>query len=356
MKISGNKILTLSVTDSLSTCPALRHLYLHQNPIDKAPSYHVIIPALLPQITHLDGKKIDLTAVKTVSNSMILEAASVLTQLSEEMEEERRFEMSIFDAEPDFGDVPEPTQSSFPDTGSELTFGHDMVLAGSASISIRRRKNRVRQDLEDETPLNFLERAALEPDIKVTSFLSDGEESRNMYHSLTPLGSPESKRPLSSQRPVSSPEQLNASRPQSVVPIESHQRGKLTRKNSGFSPPLQVVHVEEALLSRPKTVFLPAHKFDSVSGELSSSSESEEEASFGGCYLSEGEDNVGRSRSHRSEKLGLKLGIDLDSSLLAISDWAKHMEESEDSDDSEASPLSRRAMVLSRERILSMVK
>ena len=364
LKISGNRITSLSITDSLSTCPQLRHLYLHQNPIDKAPNYQLVVPAILTQLTHLDGKRVDRETIRLVSHSMILEAASALTLISEEMEEERRLEMSIFDAEPEFGEVPDPSPHPFPDTGSELTYGNNMVLAGSASIAIRRRKNRALLEAEEETPLSFLERAAMEPDMRVVPFLVDGgrvddpEEEGAAIDFQSPTR--DSKRPLSAQSPPSYPQQLNSSRPPSGIPNKdppSQSKRLIRRKSSGFSPPLQVVHVEDAFVVRPPAVHSAPQQF--VSQEYSMSSDSDDDAVVpaGSSKLS-GTGGVRRARSSRSGNggVGQRMGIDLEHSLLAIADWARSMGDSDDSDCSQRSPVSRRATVLSRETILSMVR
>jgi hypothetical protein len=56
----------------------------------------------------------------------------------------------------------------------------------------------------------------------------------------------------------------------------------------------------------------------------------------------------------------MSLGFDLGGSLLAIADWARGMEESDESDGAEASPVPRRVAtsnsILTRETIESMVR
>ena len=105
----------------------------------------------------------DSLARQHVSNGMILEAASAMQLEQEELDDERRMEMAMMGDDYMFGFSDTPagcagggagggsyTSSSstvatpglLPDTGSELTHGSSVVLAGSmASAMMRRRRN-----------------------------------------------------------------------------------------------------------------------------------------------------------------------------------------------------------------------
>jgi hypothetical protein len=74
----------------------LQHLSLKGNLIAQIPNYSAIIAFLLPRIRSIDGKSIDNEATKKVSNGMILEAASLMSVMNEELEDEKRVEESIF--------------------------------------------------------------------------------------------------------------------------------------------------------------------------------------------------------------------------------------------------------------------
>ena len=191
LHLCGNKLFDISIGDALSSCPLLRRLDLSRNPITRAPHYRVVMASLITSLEELDGSAVDPNAASNVSNVMVLEAASAMHMVSEEMDDERRFEMSIMGAtEPlsymslgtsifadhasltggsgmghscsavDFG-VMAPmvaTSSSsssmhspnhamhahsiIPDTGSLLTHGSTVVLAGNMAAAMRQRKRK----------------------------------------------------------------------------------------------------------------------------------------------------------------------------------------------------------------------
>lgn len=108
----------------------------------------------------LDGSDVDRCAKSKVSNSMILEAASAMQLESEEMDDERRLEMEMMmefgDAcvikSTDFGSTPAEQQAhgnghsargggaSMLDTGSDLTHGSAVSLAGGMAMAMRQRR------------------------------------------------------------------------------------------------------------------------------------------------------------------------------------------------------------------------
>jgi hypothetical protein len=237
----------------------LRRLTLFQNPIERAPNYKLVVPALLPQLTHLDGRGIDKVTVAKVSNSMILEAACALSLLEEELEDEQRFELAVFNAESDFGcdpskDIFDPSLglSALPDTGSELTYGSDLVLAGSASNAIRRRKNKT-SGVVEESPLSILDhahhaRVPFEAEGDVTQQfagmwdLAKARQVPSASREIAAVDVTSQERPSSARSSAPSPRQINASRPQSAVAYGSQ---AIFRKQALNSPPLKVVHIDE---------------------------------------------------------------------------------------------------------------
>lgn len=101
---------------------------------------------MIPQIEFLDSMLVDHNAKNKISNGMILEAASAMQLEQEELDDERRMEMAIlgdeFNTAMGFTPMNDslPANDSdhsrghgpgvFPDTGSDLTHGSAVVLAG----------------------------------------------------------------------------------------------------------------------------------------------------------------------------------------------------------------------------------
>jgi hypothetical protein len=108
---------------------------------------------MIPQLVSLDSMSVDQSSKSKISNGMILEAASAMQLEQEELDDEKRMEMAILgdefntamgyvaSAEPSASEFTERTpqnrlQGVFPDTGSDLTHGSSVVLAGdSLSLS-----------------------------------------------------------------------------------------------------------------------------------------------------------------------------------------------------------------------------
>lgn len=82
----------------------------------------------------LDGKPVDPDAAKKVNNGMILESAAELRVNEEDLDDEMRLESEILESKPAAAD-------GIPDTGSELTHGSSVVLAGNVAAAVRRRRN-----------------------------------------------------------------------------------------------------------------------------------------------------------------------------------------------------------------------
>lgn len=334
LRMSANRVCSLSVTDALSTCPKLAHLSLDLNPIHSAPNYTLVVAALLPQLISLDGHEVDRS--NKVSHAMVLDTAAALSIIEDEMAEELRMERVIFQ--------PDDVLPVGSDADSELTYGASESLAGSAASAVRRRRARMREVGEmsiggsSESVLHLLDRA----------LSSNGKGKDEVRHEslLTHVPQEGPRRPVSaSVRPSSSaslesPRQINASRPQS----QSNRRTYSTF----LCEPLRIVHIDE----ERQRVMPMARSRDSRDGDGSGSEEDEDR---------QGGENLGRA-----------LGFDLTGSLAAIEEWARELGDSDDSGDTpddtpNATPRARtRAVpktgrceapgsVLSRADILSMV-
>lgn len=159
--------MDMAAADTLSTCPKLTTLTLRGNPISRTPNYAKVVATLIPTLTKLDGVAVCTLAASRASNSMILEAASHIRLMEEEMEDERRMEMEMFEG---MGGFEEQNQSGYSgggnqvrssvnstgkdsvnssvDTGSELTYGsNSTVLAGSMASALRQRRSNNNPDV-----------------------------------------------------------------------------------------------------------------------------------------------------------------------------------------------------------------
>jgi hypothetical protein len=88
LNLNSNKLSDISIADALSSCPNLHSLQLALNPICQAPHYRLVIASLIGNLKILDGLPVDPTAQKKVTSIMILEAASAMSALAEEREDE----------------------------------------------------------------------------------------------------------------------------------------------------------------------------------------------------------------------------------------------------------------------------
>jgi hypothetical protein len=165
--LSGNKIADLSFGGVLSSCPNLRSLFLSRNPIEKAHQYRAVVAYLIPSVEMLDGSPIDTNAALKVTASTLTDFTAALSVIEDEMDDEDRLENEIFASlNKDNG----PTASinsacrpgtaaghntttggsmeGLPDTGSELTHGSAIVLAGNVAAAMRRRRNQQNSSME----------------------------------------------------------------------------------------------------------------------------------------------------------------------------------------------------------------
>ena len=164
LKLSGNNIASIGVADELNSCPNLKSLFLSRNPVEKSPQYRLVISSLITGLEKLDGVPVDRSKAAKVTNSMLLEAADALKLAEEEADDEERLMMDMqMDLEAEIGgnvggSVSQqqqqqqqqqvqaqaagggsPSRGVEPDTGSELTHGSTVVLAGNMAAAMRRR-------------------------------------------------------------------------------------------------------------------------------------------------------------------------------------------------------------------------
>ena len=176
MDLSRNEILDVSIGDTLSTCPNLTSLKLVLNPICRTPDYRLIIASLISTLCILDDSAVDSMAFEKVSSAMVSEAASAVSVIREEIEDERRLKLSRLQkgkgevglsrkknttllSNDDCHDYMEKERwtetaelqvtsseevdevgGGISDTGSLLTHGSTVVLVGSMASAMRQRK------------------------------------------------------------------------------------------------------------------------------------------------------------------------------------------------------------------------
>ena len=146
--------------DDLSSCAKLKTLFLQRNPISKIRNYRLIIPSLITGLVMLDGTRVDPSAVKKVTHGMMLEAASELRAIDEDIDDEGRLEQELSmqlstnnnsnnynlkhsSKQQVLQSLPPSRRivdGAVPDTGSELTHGSSVVLAGNMAAAVRRRR------------------------------------------------------------------------------------------------------------------------------------------------------------------------------------------------------------------------
>lgn len=184
--MTGNKLTDISIGDALSSCPKLKSLFLSRNPIARAPNYRIIISSLISSLEMLDGTPVDHQSSRSrVTNGMILEAAGAMREMEEDLEDEARLEGLILERAPidEFegnnneikagGRFNNPSLTSSPfkssrnseqrnsnyslDTGSDLTHGSSVVLAGNMIAGMRKRRNKIAEDAAGEGNLTILD-------------------------------------------------------------------------------------------------------------------------------------------------------------------------------------------------------
>lgn len=158
----------------LSSCPKLRSLFLSRNPVEKLSKYRSVVAFLLSGVEMLDGTPLDTSHVAVYSSSLMDEAQEELNLIQEEIDDELRlFEDAIGPTDGDnsflmpIGTSPrlQRGQDNLPDTGSELTHGSAVVLAGNMAAAMRKRRvggdsaNGLLVEDEKETALDMLDSA-----------------------------------------------------------------------------------------------------------------------------------------------------------------------------------------------------
>ena len=160
LNLSGNNLSDISIADALSSCPKLSALFLGRNPIERAPNYRLVIASLIPSLERLDGSPIDAAAQRKVSHGMVLEAAFAMHQADEALDDERRIEGDLLEPNAAVRDGASQGRAevsagmqhqgayrgTIPDTGSELTHGSAVVLAGNVAAAMRKRRSSVKLD------------------------------------------------------------------------------------------------------------------------------------------------------------------------------------------------------------------
>lgn len=182
LNLRGNNVSDISVGDTLSTCSQLTALTLAQNPIEKAPKYRLVVAALIPQLKFLDGSPVDQQAKAKVTNGMILEAASAMQIEMEEMDDEKRFELSLMETDNTIDIYHNKSNGeavkivdAVSDSDSNLTHGSVVVLAGGMAHAMRqRRKNKNGKITVENSAL-----AALDQVNKLSLSKSDSNDSTN---------------------------------------------------------------------------------------------------------------------------------------------------------------------------------
>lgn len=154
--------MELHSMDTLSSCPNLHSLCLSRNPLCKLPNYRAVISSLIPSLKNLDHKPLERVGSSKQCNGMILEAAATMQLYQEELEDEQRLEMMLFEDTPEIvptqgsvsgGGSARPLTSSgralavtaapkaSDENGSELTYGmNNTVLAGNMAHALRLRR------------------------------------------------------------------------------------------------------------------------------------------------------------------------------------------------------------------------
>jgi hypothetical protein len=110
---------------------------------------------LIPQLNVLDGSALDKNAASAVTHAMILDASTNLRGLQEALEDEQRLEDNLTDSrtpntrtKEHANPIDNPSSAvgllnasiESADTGSELTHGSSVVLAGGVAAAMRRRR------------------------------------------------------------------------------------------------------------------------------------------------------------------------------------------------------------------------
>ena len=166
LNLSGNRIADVSFGVVLGSCPSLRSLFLSRNPIERVAQYRGVVAYMIPSLEMLDGTPVDANTSAKITQSTLLDVTTTLSLIEEEMDDEDRLEQEI--SAMVLGNNPTSNSSSaplssgiaanpskllpptssvyssleiIPDTGSELTHGSAVVLAGNVAAAMRKRRN-----------------------------------------------------------------------------------------------------------------------------------------------------------------------------------------------------------------------
>ena len=225
--LSGNNIFSISLADELNSCPQLKQLFLGRNPITRAENYRLVMAYLIPQLDRLDGTPVNKAEAAKVTNNMVLETASELRELQEELEEEERTLNSLQNTgsgsnhgsmqslqggangqnmstslettgnermSPREYKKASASMGGVPDTGSELTHGSTVVLAGNMAAAMRRRsRNNVNNNSNNNNGSSNNSRPSSGPAIEdITSDIWHGEGDITASYLSQPLNGGES--------------------------------------------------------------------------------------------------------------------------------------------------------------------
>jgi hypothetical protein len=201
-------------------------LSLQRNPIASVPHYRAIISSLIPLIERLDGIPVDPTASQKVTHTMVLEAASIASTL----QRDRSTHSSHYEKESTYSSICDASAGNLPDTGSELTHGSHIVLAGNAASAIRRRHDS-RADSEHSTvsnPLDLFDSMLLGETLSSSSsaFFKEGDitDLVSVGDNHTVSGSPDRR---AQRRPSSTGTWVNPSSNASSVITKTSQKNDL---------------------------------------------------------------------------------------------------------------------------------
>lgn len=217
LNLSNNRIADLTFGVVLASCPKLRSLFLNKNPIERLSKYRAVVSYLLTGLDMLDGTPIDTTSNVKFSSSLMDDAHEELNLIREDINDELRLDDDIFEDAIGHKDGDRsyliPIGSSprlhvgenLPDTGSELTHGSAIVLAGNVAAAMRKRRvggdslndSSLLHD-DNETTLDILDHAlraktpTTRSHVDKVSFVAEGDITEIV------LGSPQRKPQLAS--------------------------------------------------------------------------------------------------------------------------------------------------------------
>jgi hypothetical protein len=253
--------------------------------------------AMIPHLVTLDSILVDQNSKNTISNGMILEAASAMQLEQEELDDEKRMEMAILgdefntamgylgNGDPVLSELPERIPQnripgSFPDTGSDLTHGSSVVLAGdsltpnhlisvgSMATAMRRRRQSTptedkKSDSSDSSALDALDSALINGGITMKGrgdhFYGEGDIT-SLVLSAESGGRGRSPRPSAgTSSPHLKGKQKKPPNPNVLSISFDGETGSLDRYDDMCEPsPLIEARLEEQWLARPSSTRHPS--------------------------------------------------------------------------------------------------